>query len=164
MKPTSLLATAVVAVVSIFFYGQFSQHYYPRANVATNLFHVLHKSLEKVLGAMHDISDNDTTRLTKARRTYELISLIEKRSQVDKNIFQVVANDGNQIPVASYRPKSCADRTCPAVIYYHGGGYTLGGIDMYEHITTVIAERTSAVVFFVDYRLGTSHKFNSHSK
>ena len=130
------------------------KHYCWRANLATNTFHIVHKLLEKLSGPMHTIKYTDTSRLKQSRFMYTLLHILERRYPVTKHIFQVPSQFGHNIPVAVYQPSKCTDRHCPAVIYYHGGGFTLGGISMYEHITTAMADKIGAIVFFIDYRLG----------
>ncbi|NNG02515.1 MAG: alpha/beta hydrolase [Inquilinus sp.] len=47
----------------------------------------------------------------------------------------------------------------PVVLYFHGGGYVIGGIEESDHETRRIAERTPAVVVSASYRLGPEHRF-----
>lgn len=157
------ISAAIIALFSIPFYFHCNEFYFPRANLPTNVFHIIHKLLEKVSGPMHSIKDTDTVRLSRARTLYKIMTILEKRHTVSKDILEAPSSSGHIIPVARYTPNKCANDGCPAIIYYHGGGYTLGGISMYEHITTVLADTVGAVVFFIDYRLGmdTVH-YNNH--
>jgi acetyl esterase/lipase len=75
------------------------------------------------------------------------------------------APDG--VPVRIYTPASsnttnlAADGTRPAIVYYHGGGWVIGSLNVYEPSAKALADRTGAIVFSVDYRLAseTMNKF-----
>lgn len=45
----------------------------------------------------------------------------------------------------------------PTVIYLHGGGYSLGGLDSHDDICAEICDRTGLPVISVDYRLAPEH-------
>jgi acetyl esterase len=47
----------------------------------------------------------------------------------------------------------------PALVYFHGGGWTLGGLDTYEPLCRRIANATGRAVVFVHYRLAPEHPF-----
>ncbi|NML64518.1 alpha/beta hydrolase [Hymenobacter sp. RP-2-7] len=68
------------------------------------------------------------------------------------------AADG--VPVRVYKPAN-ASGTLPAIVYYHGGGFVIGSLDVYEPSAKALANNTGAIVFSVDYRLAseTMNKF-----
>lgn len=47
----------------------------------------------------------------------------------------------------------------PLIIFYHGGGWVWGNMDLYSFICARIASITSAAVLSVDYRLAPKYKF-----
>jgi acetyl esterase len=47
----------------------------------------------------------------------------------------------------------------PIVVYFHGGGWVSGDLDMHDATCRRIANRAKTVVFNVDYRLAPEHKF-----
>ncbi|WP_375434365.1 alpha/beta hydrolase [uncultured Hymenobacter sp.] len=47
----------------------------------------------------------------------------------------------------------------PVVVYYHGGGWVIGSLDVYEPSAKALAENTGAIVVSVDYRLSPEAKF-----
>ena len=53
--------------------------------------------------------------------------------------------------------RSAAGR--PLVVYFHGGGFALGGLDMGNWVCGSVAASVGAVVVSVDYRLAPSHVF-----
>ena len=59
------------------------------------------------------------------------------------------------IPIRIYRPDVSGLPGC--LIYFHGGGWVLGGLDSHDAITAEIASRAGVVVIAVDYRLAPEH-------
>jgi acetyl esterase len=62
------------------------------------------------------------------------------------------------IPARVYVPFGKA-RALPALVYFHGGGWVLGGIETHDRLCRVIADDAGCVVVSVDYRLAPEHKF-----
>jgi acetyl esterase len=56
-----------------------------------------------------------------------------------------------------YRPTGEGPR--PALIYLHGGGWALGGIDTHDSVCTHIAQQSGWTVISAGYRLAPEHKF-----
>lgn len=69
------------------------------------------------------------------------------------------APDG--VPIRIYTPTAAAMGARPGIVYYHGGGWVIGSLMVYEPSAQALAERTGAVVVSVDYRLAseTTNKF-----
>ena len=65
-----------------------------------------------------------------------------------------------EIPVRIYTPKSAAGAgSVPLMIFYHGGGWMVSGINDYEHLMRIFANALDCVVVSVGYRLSPEHKF-----
>ncbi len=65
------------------------------------------------------------------------------------------------IPVRIYWP-AChvgADRPLPVVVFYHGGGFSLGDLDTHDPVARAHAVGAEAIVVSVDYRLAPEHPF-----
>lgn len=62
-----------------------------------------------------------------------------------------------EIPVRVYTPDSPSPG--PGLVYFHGGGWVICDLDMYDVICSAVARRSGAVVVSVDYRLAPEHKF-----
>lgn len=50
-----------------------------------------------------------------------------------------------------YRPSS--DEQLPILVYYHGGGFVLGDIDIFDQLARGLAAKVNAIVVSVEYRL-----------
>lgn len=47
----------------------------------------------------------------------------------------------------------------PVLLYLHGGGFVIGGIETCESMCTVLAQHSGGAVVAIDYRLAPEHKF-----
>ena len=59
--------------------------------------------------------------------------------------------------VRAYRP--VPEETLPALVYFHGGGWTIGDVDTHDALCRQLAVGARCAVFSVDYRLGPEHPF-----
>ena len=65
--------------------------------------------------------------------------------------------EGGDMLVRLYRPKSAPTEDSPAIMFFHGGGFTIGSAVEYDRLCRHIANVTGAVVLNVDYRLAPEH-------
>lgn len=68
----------------------------------------------------------------------------------------VPAQDGHAIAVRLYAPAAAA---LPTLVYFHGGGFTIGGIATHDALCRRLAHLAQCAVMSVDYRLAPEHKF-----
>lgn len=68
-----------------------------------------------------------------------------------------------EIPIRIYTPYSAVQQTgrgpLPLLVFYHGGGWIVGDLDSYEHLSRTFANALDCIVISVDYRLCPEHKF-----
>lgn len=72
----------------------------------------------------------------------------------------VPTRDGRSIGARLYLPvaPSLAE-PLPALVYYHGGGFTVGSVDTHDALCRMFARDVQCAVLSVDYRLAPEHKF-----
>jgi acetyl esterase len=58
------------------------------------------------------------------------------------------------LPARLYRPSAAP---VPLVVYLHGGGWTIGGVDSFDRLCRRVADGSGAAVLFLDYRLAPEH-------
>jgi acetyl esterase len=90
-----------------------------------------------------------------------VLNQIQKQLQapvadVDIHDVKLEVPDG-AVPLRIYSPRT--DGVKPVLLYFHGGGFVLGGIDTFEGVTSNLAEKTDCIVVAVGYRLAPEHKF-----
>lgn len=67
-------------------------------------------------------------------------------------------SEGNRVPVRVYRPRN-ERGGLPTVIFFHGGGFVLGSVELMDDIARKLCRDINAVVVSVDYRLAPEHPF-----
>jgi acetyl esterase len=72
-----------------------------------------------------------------------------------------VRASGGFVPVRVLVPAASSPTTGPrgVIVYYHGGGWVIGGLDDYDKLGRLLAQRTGCTVVLVDYRLAPEYRF-----
>lgn len=89
---------------------------------------------------------------------------VMKEHGIAKPVFNVdtmgkdIPVDGGTIHLRVYTPKTNAS-SYPVIVYYHGGGFVIANLDVYDASANVLADKAGAVVVSVAYRLAPEHKF-----
>jgi acetyl esterase len=104
----------------------------------------------------------DTLSAPDARKAYR-----ESRIPLQPEPPEVAATQDRDVPgphgsitVRIYRPLGSASvETLPALVYFHGGGFTIGDIGTHDTLCRSLANAARCVVISVDYRMGPEHKF-----
>ncbi|MBL0373626.1 alpha/beta hydrolase [Rhizobium sp. KVB221] len=68
----------------------------------------------------------------------------------------IKAAEGHEIPIRHYRAEQNAPQA--VVLYSHGGGFVVGGLESHDDVCAEICHRTGYDVVSVDYRLAPEHK------
>ncbi len=64
-----------------------------------------------------------------------------------------------QVPIRTYTPgPTIASPSQVQVVYLHGGGFIVGGLESHDDVCAEIAQRTGHVLTSVDYRLSPEHQ------
>lgn len=71
---------------------------------------------------------------------------------------EIVPAEGPSCP-ASWLRSATADGTTGTMLYLHGGGYVIGGLDSHTPMATHIARATGCDLLLLDYRLAPEHRF-----
>lgn len=71
--------------------------------------------------------------------------------------LSIPARDATALPARLYAPS--ADAVLPALLYLHGGGFTIGSIQTHDILCRTLAQRSGCAVVALDYRLAPEHPF-----
>jgi acetyl esterase len=74
--------------------------------------------------------------------------------------FSITARDGFAISARLYAPSSAV---LPVLVYFHGGGFTVGNIRTHDTLCRVLSQKSGCAVVSVDYRLAPAYKFPTAS-
>ena len=76
---------------------------------------------------------------------------------VSKKDIQVPVRDGTSIRAVVYSPENVTPG--PLAVYFHGGGWTFGWPEAWEHGISVLVNSLGCTVVGVAYRLAPEHRF-----
>src|SRR5258707_1599340 len=80
--------------------------------------------------------------------------------EIAASVDRSIAGPGGTLALRLYRPiGSRPGEALPALVYFHGGGWTIGDLDTHDVICRRLANRASCAVISVDYRLAPEAKF-----
>jgi acetyl esterase len=71
-----------------------------------------------------------------------------------------VALPGRSLRVRHYVPREHGwAEPVPALLFFHGGGFTIGSVDTHDRVCRMLARDADCVVLSLDYRLAPEHRF-----
>lgn len=76
---------------------------------------------------------------------------------IDRVTEYLIESDGEEIQLRTYRPDG--EGPFPVLLWFHGGGWTVGSIDSYDNLCRALADELDRVVVSVEYRLAPEHPF-----
>lgn len=72
-------------------------------------------------------------------------------------IQHVKNEDADGVPLRIY--KNSEEKNLPVMVYYHGGGFVLYGLNSHDNVCRRLCKMNNCVVVSVDYRLAPEHTF-----
>ena len=75
--------------------------------------------------------------------------------ELDQVTDRTIPGPAGGIPVRLYRN----DGARGVIVFFHGGGHTIGGLDTHDQVCRQLAAQSGATVVAVDYRLAPEHPF-----
>ena len=130
-----------------------SHHRNPRALLTPAMHSVLDRMARAPQVPLHALTP------VQARISYEVgAGVLEvtppKLARVES--FTLPARDGYELPVRLYAPSS---EGLPVLVYFHGGGFTIGSIATHDVLCRTLSHLADCAVLSVNYRLAPTHKF-----
>lgn len=103
-----------------------------------------------VLGADERVSDARRSHRALAEGPWPSVGAVEEMR---------LAGPHGTLPVRVHRPSAPSSTPSGALVYLHGGGWTVGRPDEFEIPMRTFAERAGIAVYFVDYQLAPEAKY-----
>jgi acetyl esterase len=117
----------------------------PQAQALINLMR------ERGVPATHTLSPAQARRFYLERRSFSQPAAPEMAS---------VSALPAPVPMRMYRPLGSPEAMpLPLLVYFHGGGWTIGDLDTHDVLCRQLANASGCAVASVDYRLGPEHRF-----
>jgi acetyl esterase len=92
------------------------------------------------------------------REAYAALSAFAVKDDVAAVEDRTIPGPAGPLPVRVYHPTGAAGR--PALlVYFHGGGWSIGSIDTHDAVCRSLANGAGVVVVSVEYRLAPEHPF-----
>src|SRR5215467_3492050 len=105
--------------------------------------------------------------------TVDGLSVAEARAEIDafmpvlaggaapvgEILDRTVDTTAGRLRVRLYRPAGSVARLLPTILYFHGGGWTIGSLEAYDLPCRFFCARTGCALIAIDYRLAPEHKF-----
>jgi acetyl esterase len=85
--------------------------------------------------------------------------LAGSEAPVGEILDRTVAGPGGRLRIRLYRPAASVARLLPTILYFHGGGWTIGSLEAYDRPCRFFCAGTGCALVAVDYRLAPEHKF-----
>jgi acetyl esterase len=95
-----------------------------------------------------------------ARQAYELgagVLDIQPHALARVQDLKIPARDGTRLSARLFAPSH--ERGLPVLLYFHGGGFTIGSVATHEPLCRTLAHQAHCAVLSVDYRLAPDAKF-----
>lgn len=94
-----------------------------------------------------------------ARQAYEKsadVLEVPRPGLVRVEALQIPVRDGS-LPARLFAPSM--DSGLPVLLFFHGGGFTIGSVDTHDILCRMLARESGAAVLSVGYRLAPEHRF-----
>lgn len=110
---------------------------------------------QRGLPATHTLSPTDARAVYRERRHFTQPDAPE----VDEVRELQAQGPNGPIALRFYRPLGSAGAVTPVLVYFHGGGWTIGDLDTHDTLCRELANGSGCAVVSVDYRMGPEHRF-----
>jgi len=117
---------------------------------------VLERIAKAALPQFHTLSAAEARRLYRESRA----ALSPPVPDVAEVRELAASGPAGPIPLRSYRGAGTqVGAPLPVLVFFHGGGWTIGDLDTHDIVCRTLANRAHCAVIAVDYRMGPEHRF-----
>jgi acetyl esterase len=121
----------------------------------------LHPQILKAVSMMAGVSFPDLSPGEARATLRERVALLNQAPVPLRRVMDLYpTGPGGPVPLRVYVPITAPDdKPLPVVVYFHGGGWTIGCHDTVEPQCRYMANAARAIFVSVEYRLSPEHKF-----
>ena len=121
----------------------------------------LHPQIQKAVAMMAGVSFPDLSPGEARATLREKVALLNQVPAPLRRVLDLYpTGPGGPVPLRVYVPLTVPDDLpLPVVVYFHGGGWTIGSHDTVEPQCRYMANMARAIFVSVEYRLAPEHKF-----
>ncbi len=99
--------------------------------------------------------------VVEAREQFDAFMLLMggRPAPVSEIVDRTMPGPAGPLRFRIYRPVGSVARLLPTILYFHGGGWTIGSLEGYDLACRYFCARSGCAVVAIDYRLAPEHKF-----
>lgn len=125
---------------------------------------LLNPAMRDVLRRMHRANRPPFHSLStaQARAAYEAASGVLEHAGPQLARLQdltLMARDGYPLPVRLFAPTAASNQRLPALLYFHGGGFTVGSVATHDALCRKLSAQSGCAVVSLGYRLAPEAPF-----
>ena len=119
-------------------------------------------AVKKILDLINSADGKSIEEMTVQENRDGLLGFYERLTGDSQEVAKVEnvkipVDDGEEIGLRIYTPEG--NGPFPVLVYYHGGGWVLGDLEVVDPILRSVTNEIGALVVSVDYRLAPEYKF-----
>jgi acetyl esterase len=85
--------------------------------------------------------------------------LVKQLPAIIENRIIPGGHDAKDVSITIVRPPESINKTLPVIMFFHGGGWVLGGFDTHERLVRELANNANAAIVFVNYTPSPEAKY-----
>jgi acetyl esterase/lipase len=113
------------------------------------------------LVAKSGVPELNTLPPEQAREQYLLNvkKIVGETPKIRKTIDRTIDSPEGELPIRIYWPDIEQADKLPVLVFFHGGGWSIGSIESHDHVCRWLTANSECIVVSVEYRMGPEHKF-----
>ena len=123
-----------------------------RVSLAPEIMKLLADQKAAALSQVWEAPLSEIRKLTQSR-----VAVNGKPESIHSVINRFIPGPTADLPIRIYRPNT--NQNAPALIYFHGGGWVMGFLDIYDAALHRLANQSGSVIISVNYQKAPEHPF-----
>ncbi|WP_254839510.1 alpha/beta hydrolase [Natronomonas marina] len=115
-----------------------------------------HPQLQPILDMIEQTPNLEDVGVEMARQQFDAVATFTPNHEVYDEFDLTVEGADGELDARVYQP---GEGERPVLVYFHGGGFVVGGLDTHDNVCQKLADESGWTVVSVDYRLAPEHPF-----